>query len=57
MPTKFIDMLETFDNDCPQRNYVIEINCPEFTSVCPKRGSPILGICVLAMLRMRNVSS
>ena len=43
MPTKFIDMLETFDNDFPQRNYVIEISCPEFTSVCPKTGQPDFG--------------
>src|SRR3977135_424210 len=29
-------LLEVFANEYPQRDYVIEIVCPEFTSVCPK---------------------
>ena len=37
------DMLETFDNQYPGREYVIEIVCPEFTSVCPKTGQPDFG--------------
>lgn len=44
MPTKFIDTLETFANQFPERNYVIEIHCPEFTSVCPKTGQPDFGV-------------
>ena len=36
-------LLETFDNQFPQRDYVIEIVCPEFTSVCPKTGQPDFG--------------
>ena len=36
-------MLEVFDNQFPQRNYTIEIVCPEFTSVCPKTGQPDFG--------------
>jgi 7-cyano-7-deazaguanine reductase len=36
-------LLETFDNQFPQRDYVIEIICPEFTSVCPKTGQPDFG--------------
>ena len=36
-------MLETFDNPRPERNYTIEIRCPEFTSVCPKTGQPDFG--------------
>jgi len=35
--------LETFDNPNPQRDYTIEIVCPEFTSVCPKTGQPDFG--------------
>ncbi len=35
--------LETFDNQFPGRDYVIEIVCPEFTSVCPKTGQPDFG--------------
>jgi 7-cyano-7-deazaguanine reductase len=37
------DLLETFDNQYPGRDYVIEIVCPEFTSVCPKTGQPDFG--------------
>jgi 7-cyano-7-deazaguanine reductase len=36
-------MLETFDNSYPNRDYLIEIVCPEFTSVCPKTGQPDFG--------------
>jgi 7-cyano-7-deazaguanine reductase len=37
------DILETFDNSYPGRDYTIEIVCPEFTSVCPKTGQPDFG--------------
>lgn len=37
------DLLETFENPNPKRNYVIETVCPEFTSVCPKTGQPDFG--------------
>jgi 7-cyano-7-deazaguanine reductase len=37
------DLLESFDNQFPGRDYVIEIVCPEFTSVCPKTGQPDFG--------------
>jgi 7-cyano-7-deazaguanine reductase len=36
-------MLETFTNSYPNRDYLIEIVCPEFTSVCPKTGQPDFG--------------
>ena len=39
----FRDVLETFDNQHPGRDYTIEIVCPEFTSVCPKTGQPDFG--------------
>ena len=32
--------LETFSNRFPDRDYVIEFDCPEFTSVCPITGQP-----------------
>ena len=35
--------LETFPNPNPERDYLIEIVCPEFTSVCPKTGQPDFG--------------
>ena len=37
------ETLETFENQYPDRNYKIEILCPEFTSVCPKTGQPDFG--------------
>jgi 7-cyano-7-deazaguanine reductase len=37
------DQLETFPNQHSQRNYTIEIVCPEFTSMCPKTGQPDFG--------------
>jgi 7-cyano-7-deazaguanine reductase len=40
---QFRDILETFDNQYPGRDYTIEIVCPEFTSVCPKTGQPDFG--------------
>jgi 7-cyano-7-deazaguanine reductase len=36
-------MLETFPNPRPERDYEIAIDCPEFTSVCPKTGLPDFG--------------
>lgn len=33
-------LLETFPNPAPGRNYVIQHDFPEFTSVCPKTGLP-----------------
>jgi 7-cyano-7-deazaguanine reductase len=35
--------LETFPNPRPERDYEIRIECPEFTSVCPKTGLPDFG--------------
>ena len=45
MPTSsdFRAVLETFANQFPEREYTIEIVCPEFTSVCPKTGQPDFG--------------
>lgn len=37
------DLLETFDNQFPEREYKIEIVQPEFTSLCPKTGQPDFG--------------
>ncbi len=43
MPADFRAVLESFENEYPQRDYTIEIVCPEFTSVCPKTGQPDFG--------------
>jgi len=39
----FRNVLETFENPNPQRDYTIEIVCPEFTSVCPNTAQPDFG--------------
>jgi 7-cyano-7-deazaguanine reductase len=41
--SEFRNLLETFDNQFPEREYSIEIVSPEFTSVCPKTGQPDFG--------------
>jgi 7-cyano-7-deazaguanine reductase len=35
--------IETFPNPRPEREFEIAIDCPEFTSVCPKTGLPDFG--------------
>ena len=35
--------IETFPNPRPERDFEIAINCPEFTSLCPKTGQPDFG--------------
>jgi 7-cyano-7-deazaguanine reductase len=37
-------LLETFENQYPERDYKIQIVAPEFTSVCPKTGQPDFGV-------------
>ena len=41
------DVLETFENPSPSRDYVIETICPEFTSMCPKTGQPDFGTIII----------
>ncbi len=38
-----VPILEVFANPHPDRSYEIEIQAPEFTSVCPKTGQPDFG--------------
>lgn len=40
MPTRPSKNLETFPNPHPDRDYIIEIEAPEFTCLCPKTGQP-----------------
>ena len=40
-------LLETFENQFPDRDYQIEIVAPEFTSVCPRTGQPDFGTLTL----------
>lgn len=34
------EVLEAFDNKHPERDYWVQFNCPEFTSLCPITGQP-----------------
>ena len=43
MSTKPNTDLDTFANPYPGRDYTIEMDCPEFTAVCPKTGQPDFG--------------
>lgn len=54
MPTKHRDILETFDNQFPDRHYLIRIRCPEFTSVCPKTGQPDFGVLLFEYIADRT---
>lgn len=33
-------VLETFDNAFPDHDYIVELECPEFTALCPKTAQP-----------------
>jgi 7-cyano-7-deazaguanine reductase len=53
-PAAFRDTLETFENQFPDREYQIEIVCPEFTSVCPKTGQPDFGTLTITYVPARK---
>lgn len=40
MTSKANRELETFPNPKPDRDYVVEFECPEFTCLCPRTGQP-----------------
>ena len=40
MPTKPSKNVQVFVNPHPDRDYLVRISCPEFTSVCPLTGQP-----------------
>jgi 7-cyano-7-deazaguanine reductase len=40
-------LLETFENEYKDRDYIIEHTAPEFTSVCPKTGQPDFATMIL----------
>lgn len=37
------EILETFDNKHVDRDYFVKLNCPEFTTLCPKTNQPDFG--------------
>ncbi len=36
-------LLEAFVNKHPEQDYIVTLDCPEFTSLCPKTGQPDFG--------------
>ena len=34
------EILEAFENKHPENDYLLQFNCPEFTSLCPITGQP-----------------
>lgn len=36
-------LLEAFENKHPEMDYIVTLDCPEFTSLCPKTGQPDYG--------------
>ena len=51
-------LLETFENKHPENEYVVTLDCPEFTTLCPKTGQPDFGHIVISYIpRLRMVES
>ena len=51
-------LLETFENKHPENEYVVTLDCPEFTTLCPKTGQPDFGHIVISYIpRERMVES
>ncbi len=52
------ELLETFENKHPGREYVVTFDCPEFTTLCPKTGQPDFGHIYISYIpRERMVES
>lgn len=52
------NLLETFENVHPDNEYVVRLDCPEFTTLCPKTGQPDFGHIKIAYIpRKRMVES
>ena len=51
-------LLETFDNKHPENEYVVTLDCPEFTTLCPKTGQPDFGHIIISYIpRIKMVES
>ncbi len=52
------EMLETFINKHPENEYLVTLDCPEFTTLCPKTGQPDFGHIIISYIpRERMVES
>jgi 7-cyano-7-deazaguanine reductase len=54
MPAKSSDQLSTFDNPKPGRDYLIHMEIPEFTCLCPLSGQPDFARLVLDYIPERK---
>lgn len=51
-------LLETFENKHQNNEYLVTLDCPEFTSLCPKTGQPDFGHIIIRYIpRVRMVES
>ncbi|MBF0423184.1 MAG: NADPH-dependent 7-cyano-7-deazaguanine reductase QueF [Magnetococcales bacterium] len=41
-------MIETFANPKPERDYEINLTCPEFTCLCPRTGQPDFAVITIS---------
>lgn len=46
-------LLESFVNVHPQNDYLVTLDCPEFTSLCPKTGQPDFGKIIINYIPRR----
>lgn len=50
-PTDYApELLETFENKHSENEYVVTLDCPEFTTLCPKTGQPDFGHLVISYI-------
>ncbi len=50
-----LGLLETFDNQHPDNEYVVTFDCPEFTTLCPKTGQPDFGHIYISYIPRRKM--
>lgn len=43
-------ILETFKNKHTDNEYIVTLNCPEFTTLCPKTGQPDFGKIIISYI-------
>lgn len=52
------ELLETFENKHPENEYLVTLNCPEFTTLCPITSQPDFGKIIIRYIpRTRMVES
>lgn len=55
-PTDYApELLEVFDNKHPEDDYLVTLDCPEFTSLCPKTGQPDFGHIIIRYIPDRKM--